>query len=133
MSASFSLQVQRWAERVKLDVQTFTRLVALKVHDRVVERTPVDTGRARASWTIVAGETADTSVAPEGFAGGAEAAAAFARQKQASLALANSYVVANNLPYIEALENGHSKQAPAGMAALAVADVKVELALELGN
>ena len=37
------------------------------------------------------------------------------------------WTIANNLPYVEALENGHSKQAPAGMVKLALLDVTTEL------
>ena len=33
----------------------------------------------------------------------------------------------NNLPYIEALENGHSQQAPLGMAAVTLAEVAAEI------
>jgi hypothetical protein len=131
--ANFKIAVDKWANKVTVDIKQFTKLVAFKVHDRIVERTPVDTGRARASWTIVAGETADTSVAPPDFAGGPEAGISAARSKQGNVQLAHSYVIANNLPYIERLENGHSKQAPAGMVGLAIADVRTELEISLGN
>jgi hypothetical protein len=33
----------------------------------------------------------------------------------------------SNIPYIEALENGHSKQAPQGMIALSVAETVAEI------
>lgn len=130
--SNFSLSIDRWALKAHINIRTFTKLVAFRVHDRVVERTPVDTGRARASWTIIAGETPDRSVAPDDFAGGALAGNAAAKNRQGSVALATSYVISNNLPYIEALENGHSQQAPSGMVTLAVADVKTRLQVELG-
>jgi len=33
----------------------------------------------------------------------------------------------NNLEYIEALENGHSQQAPAGMVAVSLAEFNIKL------
>lgn len=130
--SNFSLAIDRWALKAQINIKTFTKLVAFKVHDRVVERTPVDTGRARASWTIIAGEVPDRTVAPETFSGGAASGISAAKAKQGNVSLANSYVISNNLPYIEALENGHSRQAPVGMATLAVLDVKTRLQVELG-
>ncbi len=129
---NFALQVDQWAAKAAVDIKVFTKLVAFKIHDRIVERTPVDTGRARASWTIIAGESADTSVAPPDFSGGAAAGSAAAKAKQGSIEPANSYVIANSLDYIEALENGHSRQSPSGMVALAIADVRTELEVSLG-
>jgi len=123
----FNLQVKKWADRVSVDIKVFTRSVAFQLHDLILEETPVDTGRARASWTIIAGEVADTSVAPETFAGGAAAATAYAKSNQGAVALANSYVIANNLPYIERLENGHSNKKPAGMVAVSIAFLKLKL------
>ena len=38
--------------------------------------------------------------------------------------------ISNNLPYITALEDGHSKQAPAGMVALSLAEVSSGLQFE---
>jgi hypothetical protein len=127
------LDVERWAKRVEMDVARFCRIVALKLHDRIVERTPVDTGRARASWTIVEGYSPDLSVAPEGFQGGASAAAAVQAARRAQVKEGFAYVIANNLPYIVELENGSSKQAPHGMVRVAIADVKTELQAELGS
>ena len=129
---SFEQQVGKWADKVVIDIRTFTKLVAFKMHDRIVERTPVDTGRARASWNIIAGEQADPAQAPEGFSGGGAAGQAAARGKQLGVGLSDVYTISNNLPYIEALENGHSKQAPAGMVALGIADIRTQLEVELG-
>lgn len=131
--SAFSLAVDKWAAKVSVDVKKFTKLVAFQVHDRIVMRTPVDTGRARASWTIVAGSNPDTSVQPESFEGGAAAGIALAKSKQSSVPDSNTYVIANSLPYIERLENGWSKQSPTGFVRLGIADVKTRLEVELGQ
>lgn len=110
---------------------TTTKLIAFRIHDRIVMRTPVDTGRARASWNLVAGDVADLSVAPKSFSGGGEQGAAHAQAKAAGAPPALQYVISNNLPYIEKLENGSSRQAPAGMVKLAAADVMTILQMEL--
>lgn len=125
--SKFSLDVAKWLAKTEIEAETFVRAVAFRLHDRIVMRTPVDTGRARASWTIVEGKTPDTTVAPEGFSGGAEAGASYALQRQAGVKRGTTYTIANSLPYIEALENGHSKQAPSGMVRLAIADIKTTL------
>lgn len=132
--ARFSRQVRQWIKSAELSIDQATRLVALKVHDNIVQRTPVDTGRARASWNIVAGEVSDKSVAPEQRKGGSlmsavQLAMLSTTQKAdpQSIPPAKRYTISNNLPYIVALENGHSKQAPSGMVKLAIAEVKAEL------
>jgi hypothetical protein len=51
-SESFALDVSRWVERAKAQPELVLRKVALDVQRRVMERTPVDTGRARAGWGL---------------------------------------------------------------------------------
>jgi hypothetical protein len=130
---SFEAQVGKWAKKVRMDTQDFVRLLALRIHDRIVMRTPVDTGRARASWTIVEGEVADLSVEDEKVQLTESEAGAAALARHGSLGRSDVYTIANNLPYITALENGHSGQAPNGMVRLAIADEKTALEVELGR
>ncbi len=135
-NSRFDLQVRQWAERAEVSIAQFTKLVAFKVFTKTTMRTPVDTGRARASWNIVVGDSADTSVEPlakwDGFNDEAEADS-IASAKANRIRPALVYTISNNLPYIVALENGSSKQAPAGMLRLAIADVRLELAQQLGQ
>lgn len=51
-SQSFTLDVSRWVEKAKAQPELVLRKVALDVQKRVMERTPVDTGRARAGWGL---------------------------------------------------------------------------------
>lgn len=64
---------------------------------KVRSRTPIDTGNARSRWTRT----------PEGLA-----------------AMGTTFVVGNDAEYIVALEYGHSKQAPAGMARITAAEAQ---------
>lgn len=81
----------------------------------VILATPVDTGRARGNWNVGINEVDPTarSEDPSGRN-------AIARGTQ----VIGSYVtgtitLSNGLPYIQALDQGHSAQAPAGMTAQA--------------
>lgn len=102
-------------------IRNFRRALAMKVFSRVILRTPVDTGRARANWQCTMGSPADGVLEAEDKSG----AEAMARARDVSVGIGTddrSIFLTNNLPYIEALENGHSGQAPQGMVAITVAE-----------
>ena len=121
------------------------RNIAFTIHEKIVDRTPIDTGRAKASWRLNPG-SADGSVEPlfenkrnhvTGKiieAAGADEhplfagqAAAVARAQQQKIPVgAQKIVISNNLDYIEKLENGTSQQAPGGMVAVTVTQDAVE-------
>lgn len=95
--------------------------VALEVHAELVESTPVDTGWARANWVPNVGAPGDSSTAGQGEPGGAQAAQQAGVARVATYRLSQGQVhVTNNVPYIEALNAGHSQQAPAGFVEAAV-------------
>ncbi len=89
---------------------------------RVVPRTPVDTGRARGNWQAGAGspntETDDNSLDPN-----ATKTPQRIRREIARLPKGGSLFISNHLPYARRLENGHSKQAPAGFMTITAAEV----------
>jgi hypothetical protein len=120
----FNRAVERWINRTRGGVQQRVKAAAIGLHSRVIDRSPVDTGRFRASWNIVSGEDADLSVAKEGQNTGGGAAA---KARASALTASNSYVISNNLPYAESLENGHSKQAPQGVVRLSIIDVQTNI------
>lgn len=122
-SFSFSDDLKKFAE--KADPGVVVRKVALDVFGRVILRTPVDTGRARANWQTTigapAGEELDTvNKIPVGVPGGSadlERALIIDQHKGDE-----SIFLTNNLPYIEVLENGSSGQSPAGMVKVTLAE-----------
>jgi hypothetical protein len=85
------------------------RVVVLETDAELKARSPVDTGRFRASWAIGENQTgnydagASTSTAPVAL-----------NYTLGDEKIRNVYNVHNSLPYAEPLANGTSKQARAG-------------------
>jgi hypothetical protein len=95
----------------------------LEAHRRVVLKTPVDTGRARGNWQPTIGEPAGgTNEDALDKSGGATIAEGAGVAKQ--LKFGDTAYTVNNLPYINRLENGWSQQAPQGMVAVTVEELK---------
>ena len=92
------------------------------VEKRVKIEMPVDTGRARASW----GHWSPGDMVRPG--GDASAADATWRSEDGGLTI----IQGSNVPYIEQLNQGHSRQAPAGFLDTAQLTGQVELEKELG-
>lgn len=112
----FDCDIPALARQLQVDADLIKRKIALDVHSEIVSTTPVDTGRARASWGMQA-ETPDYSfVAPAG---------------QESYPLpdieppvgADKICIFNNLEYIIPLNEGHSQQAPEMFVEIAVQKV----------
>lgn len=118
---SFNVNIDDWASKIKLAPGTVVKRVGFDLFGRIVRKTPVDTGRARASWNISVNE-ADRSVQPEGQP-------SYQEPKIGALVVrpGDSIVISNNLPYITALEDAHSQQAPAGMVALSIEEVNLKM------
>ncbi len=85
---------------------------ALEFLTTVIPATPVRTGRARSNWNASL-ERADLSTRPTDGTSGDKAlqrGAGIIRQAKDG----QSIFISNNLPYIQVLNAGSSKQAPAG-------------------
>jgi hypothetical protein len=96
----------------KFCTKNFEAIVTKTVIDlfaKIVERTPVDTGRARANWALAmdvnSPEYADLTDAADW---------------EYETEDGTTIWIYNNLVYIEALEEGHSEQAPIGMVAISL-------------
>lgn len=120
---SFSMQLDQFSKKVGLAVETVTRRVAFDLYARIIRKTPVDTGRARGSWTI-APTVANRQVLPVQPKG---TVAPLPQLRVPTIKAGERLVISNNLPYITALEDGHSQQAPAGMVALSIAEVETTM------
>lgn len=129
----FSVELDRVLEQLKTDTQTFKRVFALNLLSRIVYRTPVDTGRARANWQVsnVSPNTNErkrfkknqpNAVATDTVARGQKN---IDKNKEGQ-----SIWIANNLPYIQRLESGTwSKQAPQGMVAISIEEEETAIGL----
>lgn len=109
----FSLGCQRFTAGIDDHVSRIHRAVTLEGLRGVVLMTPVDTGRARANWQVTTDLPAVAVLDAEDKSGGRTIAGG-----NAVIGTVKPYSVtfiANNVPYIEELEGGSSRQAPAGM------------------
>lgn len=111
--AEFNADVKAFAERTKRDPVKIQRKLAMIMLRRVILKTPVDTGRARNNWQLSQG-TPPAGIVESGDRGGNGAIQRGAGEI-ANIRTPTLLWLANNLPYIERLENGYSRQAPAGM------------------
>ncbi|WP_050980187.1 HK97 gp10 family phage protein [Sinorhizobium sojae] len=119
----FALSLQALGEELTDDaVQQVVQKVALQALRGVVMKSPVDTGRFRGNWTVSV-DAKDTSITDATDKGGGETIA-----KGAALIAAlppyRTVWISNNLPYARRLETGWSKQAPAGVVALTIAEIE---------
>lgn len=106
---------KRLISKLRERTDRLVRAVALEAHGRLVRRTPVDIGRARANWNVGVGSP-DRSVDEEATSEDISGKAAEARRKTLSeFGAGKSVFLTNGLPYISELEDGHSDQAPQGM------------------
>lgn len=112
----FKLDLDKAFEEQQERVALIAMKIAMEALNRVVMKSPVDTGRFRANWTVAVGRQ-DLSTTEATDKSGA---ATIAAGSQIILGQKGPAVIwlSNNLPYAQALENGHSKQAPMGMVAL---------------
>lgn len=104
----FEGDLDAFAKQVGIDYDIVVKRVALNLFERIVKKTPVDTGRARASWNISIGEPV-FAIAPEDGAPPmteADIRAKASRMLAASRRLTEPIWITNNLPYIGVLEFG---------------------------
>lgn len=122
----FAIDMTKLGRAVPDRADKVVRQLALAADRALVQATPVDTGRARANWQASLGSPAVGVVgspAPRGTR-------AFPDPSGANAAVIAGYkggdsiFLTNNLPYIEALNNGHSKQAPENFVETAIARVE---------
>lgn len=134
----FTRDLDAFATKVGLAPAVVAKRVGMALLEKIVRKTPVDTGRARANWNISVNAPdrtvhdtpllraihGMTTPDPASFA-----ATHSALNRAAGLEVTpqDEIWISNNLPYIVALEHGHSQQAPAGMVMLSVFEVSAEL------
>jgi len=116
---TFAKDLARFREMVSGQLAVNVVAIIIAIFTDLVMQTPVDTGRARASWRIGIGAP-DLSCEPPGSHGSGIPIGQTAKLKGLTLqdlARAPIYIT-NSVEYIVPLEYGHSKQAPSGMVRL---------------
>lgn len=110
---NFELDIQRFVDRAKGNVDLVLRKIALDLFKRVIMKSPVDTGRFKGNWQVAIGSIPAGVLAIDDKTG----SATISKMTAAVLGLKAGQVIylVNNLEYARPLEYGHSKQAPAGV------------------
>ena len=98
------------------DIDQWFRKITLSLYRDVIIGPPVDTGRARANWQLAIGSgpasvlNKTDKCRPKSDSGASGSEVRKANQKMGVRKAGRSVFIANNLGYIGALEEGHSKQ-----------------------
>lgn len=101
--------------------------IAIEALESVVKLTPVDTGNARGGWEVSLGSPSASTSGSRDPIGAATVASGAARIRQAP---AYSLIwIHNGVAYIGKLEDGRSQQAPRGMVARTLADLRSKYGL----
>lgn len=133
---SFSSDIQSFAKNAERAALKIFRGTALDLFGRIVKRTPVGNpsiwknqkrpdgyvgGSLRANWQVGINRQATGTVGPNKNIGSVISRESSSIKKAKG---GDSIYITNNLPYAQAVEHGHSKQAPQGMVKVTVAEFK---------
>lgn len=128
----FAVDLSKFAQKANGNIDAVVRKIVLDVGTRLVNRSPVGDpvlwktsapagyvgGRFRANWQY------GFNVAPSGVRDTVDPSGNVSQdqisQGARSSPVAGMHYIVNNLPYAQALEDGHSSQAPHGMVMLTV-------------
>jgi predicted phage gp36 major capsid-like protein len=124
----FDKDLRLFAEvKVPGDHLAGVKKVAMQVLAGVVNKTPVDTGRARSNWMTAVNAVPSETVEISASLSREQATAESINRGTGVIDSAkpfSSISIANNLPYIGTLEYGGSKQAPNGMVRTTLAELE---------
>ena len=110
-AAQFSQSLRQFSKDTQADSLTMLNNLSTEALRRIVNRTPVRSGRAKANWRVSIGrQPANTREVPAGTPAFREGRDRLRRNRKLT-----DVFISNPVPYINALEQGSSKQAPAGM------------------
>ena len=110
---SFSVDLAKFGQKAVDNAEKVVRKIGFDMHSRIVQRMPVDTGRAKANQQISINSLPSGSVLE--FDKSGNAAISKSGAVLTNFKLGDTIFLYNNVEYIIPLEFGHSKQAPAGM------------------
>jgi len=119
----FEMAIDEWADNTLVDriLEEFVELCTF-VHAGVREKTPVDTGYARNQWQV------GINVMPTGTVAVSSDPVEQGIALLSQVQLGDTVFIINWTEYINALEDGHSRQAPICMVAVTLAEAMKEFA-----
>ena len=107
---SFSASLAKLGSFCTENYEAIVTKTVIDLFSRIVERTPIDTGRARGNWAL----SMDLNDASEYHDWTDQAEFEYKTER------GDTIYIYNNLVYIVPLEEGHSNQAPSGMVAISL-------------
>jgi len=121
----FVSDLKRFNAKVELVVSLVVKETAKSIRNQVAARTPINTGRASASWNVCVG-TPNFRPKPASYnnPGGA---ALDGQVNLQGFTLGRTIHVANGVPYIGDLNAGSSLKAPAGFVEASVQTLPLQL------
>jgi hypothetical protein len=137
MALSFKVQCEDFAKAINVNLNTVVRRTAAQLYSDIVTKWPVDTGYSRRNWQVSADPPPTDVIGspPKKVHGKATGVleplyspAGADTQIPSMPKDAMRIWLVNNVEYAEALENGHSKQAPYGCVRIALAQLENEWA-----
>lgn len=112
----FGLRMFVLADASVAGAERVVRGAAILVDQVAVTLTPVDTGRARSNWVVSVGALREDEPVTGDFDKSGNEALTQGRGEIDRWGISNgSIFVVNNVPYIEQLNDGSSRQRPEGM------------------
>lgn len=117
----FQGDIDKWIKQVKSGLDDVIREFVKAVHADLVKGSPVDTGRFRANWQITYNHIPMYALNEYDKSGNATIAAGIRTANVLPLGRGGAVTTiyfSNMLIYANALEYGHSQQAPAGVLGL---------------
>lgn len=121
--AEFSSVIKRFAAQSKEKGTLVIRKIAIECFRRIILGTPVDTGRARGNWQASTGSPAAGEVNALDPTGAMAIAAMVSEVAAWTPKDDLPAFITNNLPYIQRLNEGWSKQAPAHFIEQVISDM----------
>jgi hypothetical protein len=132
----FAVDIQNFVKKCGVNADIVTRKVVLDIGKSLVDKTPVGDaeywahpappgyvgGHARANWSH--SEGAHSVKEFDGVDKTGESSNARIAASVPTRAAGKVHFIQNSVPYIERLEDGHSRQAPNGMVALTQIEFK---------
>jgi hypothetical protein len=120
----------------------FQKLLAFELYKRIMQKTPVDKGTLRGSWTVSIGTPSDENTGKQTSAADGQAMTASeqghidgALAQMAEMKLGNIVWINNSMPYVGVIEfDGHSSEkAPRGMVNISIGELKAWLRTQYGK
>lgn len=108
--SKFALDLSKFAHLTEKKMETVVKKVFIGLSTDIIKATPVDTGRARNNWFPSVNKFSSDKTDIKDKSG----SIAISRTENTanSFKIGDTVTLTNNLPYIERLEYGWSKQAP---------------------